>query len=99
MVDVNKRMTIDQINSEFKGSYVILEDVAYQYPEYSGSDISEATVITQVMKDEKPGEIVREMRKNGRHCFFMRVLSDADKNADIEYSCCFGKPFEGGVLK
>ena len=99
MTDVNRRMTIDQINKEFKGSYVILEDVIYQYPEYSGSDIKEATVIRQVMQDEKPGEVVREMRKNGRNCLFMKVLSDNDINADIEYLCCFGKPFEGGVLK
>ena len=99
MVDINRRMTIDQINKEFKGSYVILEDVIYQYPEYSGSDIKEATVITQIMPSERPGEVVREMRKKGRNCLFMRVLSDDDKNADIEYLCCFGKPFEGGILK
>lgn len=99
MADINRRMTIDQINKEFKGSYVILEDVIYRYPEYSGSDIKEATVIRQVMHGEKPGEVVRELRKNGRNCLFMRVLSDDDKNADIEYLCCFGKPFEGGILR
>ena len=27
----------------------------------------------------------------------MRVLSDDDKNANIEYLYCFGKPFEGDV--